>query len=153
MPRRQEFPRPSQKRAAQANHGADAEPLELRLGHCAFAEMDQLALRVLPKRRYECTEWAVAEVRVEYHVNIGGHSYSVPCQHTHAQVEVCVTRATAEIFQRGQRMASHALCACKGRHTTTAAHMPAAHREMARQERGHADGGGRRRGTALRGAG
>ena len=97
----------------------------------AFAEMDLPALRALPERPYEYAEWKVARVGVDYHVDIAGHYYSVPCQHARAEVDVRVTRATVEIFQRGQRIASHALCAFKGRHTTIAAHMPAAHREVA----------------------
>ena len=96
----------------------------------AFAEMDRPALRALPERSYEYAKWAVTRVGVDYHVDIGGHYYSVPCQHARAQVDVRVTRATVEIFLRGQRIASHALCAFKGRHTTIAAHMPAAHREV-----------------------
>jgi transposase len=73
----------------------------------------------------------VARVSVDYHVEIDGHYYSVPCQHARAQVDVRVTKATVEVFQRGQRIASHAYCAFKGRHTTIDAHMPTAHREVA----------------------
>ena len=52
-------------------------------------------------------------------------------QHARAQVRVRITRTTVEVFQRGQRIASHLLCAFKGRHTTVATHMPPAHREVA----------------------
>ena len=97
----------------------------------AFAEMDQPALRALPEQHYEYAEWKVARVGVDYHVEVDGHYYSVPCQHARAQVDVRMTRSTVEVFQRGQRIASHAQCAFKGRHTTVAAHMPPAHREVA----------------------
>jgi transposase len=97
----------------------------------AFAEMDQPALRPLPQRRYEYAEWKVARVGIDYHVEIDGHYYSVPCEHARVQVDVRVTKATVEVFQRGQRIASHAYCTVKGRHTTIDAHMPAAHREVA----------------------
>lgn len=97
----------------------------------AFAEMDQPALRPLPQQRYEYAEWKVARVGVDYHVEIDGHYYSVPCQHARAQVAVRVTKATVEVFQRGQRIASHAYCTFKGRHTTIETHMPTAHREVA----------------------
>lgn len=97
----------------------------------AFAEMDQPALRPLPQQRYEYAEWKVARVGVDYHVEIDGHYYSVPCQHARAQVDVRVTKATVEVFQRGQRIASHAYCTFKGRHTTIETHMPTAHREVA----------------------
>ena len=55
----------------------------------------------------------------------------MPCQHARAQVNVGVTRSTVEVFQRGQSIASHAPCTFEGRHTTVAARMPTAHREVA----------------------
>jgi transposase len=97
----------------------------------AFAEMDQPALRALPALPYEYAAWKVARVGVDYHVEVDGHFYSVPCQHARAQTDVRVTKATIEIFLRGQRVASHACSTFKGRHTTIDAHMPAAHREVA----------------------
>jgi transposase len=97
----------------------------------AFAEMDQPALQALPMLRYEYAEWKVARVGVDYHVEVDGHYYSVPCQHARAEVDVRVTKTTVELFQRGRRIASHLYCAFKGRHTTIDAHMPAAHREVA----------------------
>ncbi|NHZ43644.1 hypothetical protein F1609_26270 [Massilia sp. CCM 8693] len=42
-----------------------------------------------------------------------------------------MTRTTVEVFQRGQRIASHVQCAFKGLQTTIAVHMPPAHREVA----------------------
>lgn len=47
------------------------------------------------------------------------------------QLDVRLTAATIEVFRRGQRVASHVRSHSKGRHTTTAEHMPAAHREYA----------------------
>lgn len=97
----------------------------------AFAEMDQPALRPLPQQRYEYAEWKVARVGVDYHVELDGHYYSVPCQHARVQVDVRATKSTVEVFLHGLRIASHVYCAFKGRHTTIDAHMPAAHREVA----------------------
>ena len=97
----------------------------------AFAEMDQPALRALPLSAYEYAEWKLARVGVDYHVEADGHYYSVPCLHARQQVDVRLTAAIVEIFQRGVRLASHTRCAFKGRHTTIDAHMPPAHRAMA----------------------
>ncbi len=55
----------------------------------------------------------------------------MPYQHARAEVDVRVTKATVELYQRGQRIASHVYCTFKGRHTTIDAHMPEAHREVA----------------------
>ena len=97
----------------------------------AFAEMDQPALQALPERPYEYAEWDVARVGVDYHVDVDGHYYSVPCQHARAEVDVRVTKGTVEVFRRGQRIASHVHSPFKGRHTTIDGHMPPAHREVA----------------------
>ncbi len=45
-----------------------------------FAEMGQPALRPLPQTDHEYAEWEVARVGVDYHVEVDGHYYSVPCQ-------------------------------------------------------------------------
>lgn len=97
----------------------------------AFAEMDQPAMRALPVATYEYAEWKVARVGVDYHVEVAGHYYSVPCLYARSQVDVRMTRTKVEVFQRGQRIASHAQCDFQGRHTTIDAHMPPAHREVA----------------------
>ncbi|MFC6522965.1 IS21 family transposase [Undibacterium arcticum] len=97
----------------------------------AFAEMDQPALRPLPEKAYEYAEWKLARVGIDYHVDVGGHYYSVPCQFARQQVDVRTTATTVEVFHRGTRLASHVHCTFKGRHTTIDAHMPPAHRAVA----------------------
>lgn len=97
----------------------------------AFAEMDQPALRPLPQIDYEYVEWTVVRVGVDYHMEVDGHYYSLPCQHARAQVRVRMRLATVGLLQRGQRIASHVQCALKGQNTTVASHMPPAHRALA----------------------
>lgn len=72
--------------------------------------MDQPALHVLPERRYEYDEWKVVRVGVDYHVEVDGHYYSVSCRHARAGDNVLVIKTTVELFQRGQRVASHVYC-------------------------------------------
>ena len=98
--------------------------------------MDQPAPRALPEQHYEYAEWKAAWVGVDYHVEVNGHSYSGPCQCAWAQVDVRTTRTTVEVFQRSQRVASHAQCSFKGRHTTLAAHMPPAQHVVPAEMRG-----------------
>ena len=69
--------------------------------------MDQPALHVLSERRYEYAEWKVVRAGVDYHVEVDGHYYSEPSRHARAEVNVRVTKTTVELFQRGQRVASH----------------------------------------------
>jgi transposase len=97
----------------------------------AFAEMDLPALRALPLKAYEYAEWKLARVGVDYHVEADGHFYSVPCKHARQQVDVRLTGAIVEMFQRGVRLTSHLRSTFKGRHTTIDDHMPPAHRAMA----------------------
>ena len=93
-----------------------------------FEKLERSALKPLPATRFVYGEWARAKVNVDYHVEIDGHYYSVPHMHLHAHVDVRVSAGTVEILLDGRRVASHARSFQRGRHTTTAEHMPAAHR-------------------------
>lgn len=96
----------------------------------AFAELDQAALRPLPGSRYEYAEWTVASVGADYHVEVAGHYYSVPFRFARQKVDVRMSASTIEVFQRGQRIASHLRSHAQGRHTTLDAHMTPAHQAV-----------------------
>ena len=96
-----------------------------------FASVDQPALKPLRADRYEFAEWKVATVGIDYHVEAGGHYYSVPYRHARQKVELRLTAGTVEIFQKGERLASHPRSVAKGRHTTTDAHLAPAHQLVA----------------------
>lgn len=96
-----------------------------------FEQIDRPALRPLPAQPYVFAEWRHARVHIDYHVGVDGHYYSVPYLLIGQQLDVRLTASTVEILRRGQRVASHVRSYSKGRHTTTAEHMPAAHREYA----------------------
>jgi transposase len=70
-------------------------------------------------------------VHIDYHVEVGGHFYSVPYQLVKHQLEVRLTAQTVECFHANQRVASHLRSLLKGRHTTQTEHMPKSHREHA----------------------
>ena len=65
---------------------------------------------------------------IDYHVELDGHYYSVPHALVRKTVEARITDVTVEILHAGRRVASHPRCDTRGRHTTVAEHMPAAHR-------------------------
>lgn len=96
-----------------------------------FEGVDQPALKPLRAERYEFAEWKVATVGIDYHVEAAGHYYSVPYRHARQKVDVRLTAGTVEIFQKGERIASHPRSAARGRHTTTDAHLAPAHRKVA----------------------
>lgn len=94
----------------------------------AFAELDRPALKPLPGRRYQPSDWEKSKVHIDYHVQFEDRFYSVPCALVGARVEVRATAATVEILFRGQRVASHVRSyARKGSFVTLDAHKPQRH--------------------------
>lgn len=96
-----------------------------------FETVDRPALKPLPLIRHEFSEWKVARVGIDYHVELERHYYSVPYQYARAQVDLRFTVATVEVFTKGERIASHARSALAGHHTTVAAHLAPAHQQVA----------------------
>ena len=95
-----------------------------------FERLDRPALRPLPASPYVFAEWKTVRVHIDYHVEVGGHYYSVPHALVRRQLDARVTARTVECFHRGQRVASHVRSARRGRHTTAPEHMPEQHRQM-----------------------
>lgn len=94
-----------------------------------FEELDRPALRPLPATRYEFATWKIATVsKLDYHVEVDHHYYSVPHQHVGERTDVRMSATTVEVFLRGQRIASHLRSSVHGKHTTTSEHMPESHR-------------------------
>jgi transposase len=96
-----------------------------------FEQIDRPALRSLPTTHYVFAEWKHARVHIDYHIAVDDHYYSVPYSLIGQQLDVRLSAHTVEVFQRGQRVASHVRSPDKGRHTTVAEHMPTSHREYA----------------------
>jgi transposase len=93
-----------------------------------FDAVEKNALRPLPVEPYVYAEWKVCRVGIDYHVDVGGHYYSVPYRYLRAQVDVRIAARTVEIFLKGERIGAHMREATCGRHTTQDDHMPEAHR-------------------------
>jgi len=93
-----------------------------------FAEIDAPALLPLPMQRYEMAHFKTVKVHIDYHVEVERHRYSVPHALVGQVLEARVTTCVVELMHRGQRVASHVRNSRQGSFTTTAAHMPAAHR-------------------------
>jgi transposase len=93
-----------------------------------FDELDQPALRPLPREPYEFATWKKARVNIDYHVEFERHYYSVPYQLAGQVAEVRATATTIEVFSNNKRVASHQRSYIAARHTTESAHMPDSHR-------------------------
>ncbi len=69
----------------------------------AFEKIDRPALRPLPERRYEYAEWKRTTLGPDYHVEVDGHYYSVPCRLIRMKVDLRLTRKVIECFYKGTR--------------------------------------------------
>jgi len=96
-----------------------------------FAEREAPLLRPLPAEPFTYRTRKLATVHIDYHVELGGHYYSVPYHLARQRVELRFDARTVEVYHDGQRFAAHPRSLVKGRATTDAAHRPAAHRAQA----------------------
>jgi transposase len=96
-----------------------------------YETLEKPALNPLPPIPYEFAEWKKVRVNIDYHVEIQKHYYSVPYQLLHQELEARITCAVAEIFHKGQRVASHVRSWAQGGYSTLREHMPKNHREYA----------------------
>jgi transposase len=96
-----------------------------------FTLLDQPALNPLPVRPYELGLWSRARVNLDYHIAFEDRFYSVPYTFLKQEVEVRATSALLEIFQGGQRIASHVRGGQKYGASTQPEHMPQAHKRQA----------------------
>jgi len=96
-----------------------------------FERLDRPVLRPLPATPFEYGEWKIARVKLDYHIELRAHYYSVPFTLVHEAVDVRFSATTVEIFHRGDRVAMHRRSHSRGAHTTIAAHMPKAHQAHA----------------------
>jgi transposase len=95
-----------------------------------FEALDRPALRPLPAARYELARWKLCRVNIDYHVEVERHSYSVPYQLVHEEVEARFTASVVEVYHKGHRVASHPR-RFDHQPATLAEHMPSSHRAHA----------------------
>jgi transposase len=100
----------------------------------AFEQLDKPALSPLPQHPYTLATWKKAKVNVDYHIEVGGHYYSVPHKLIRQQVDIRMAQHTIEVFHHGIRVALHQrapdLPRYKGKHTTVSEHMPESHQRQ-----------------------
>jgi transposase len=97
-----------------------------------FEAVERAALKPLPSEPYVVGHWAIgATVNLDYHVAIERNFYSVPHALVRKRVDVFITRASVQIFHRGERAASHVRHVGHNHWTTLGEHMPPAHSAVA----------------------
>jgi transposase len=92
-----------------------------------YQKLDRPALQPLPPQPYVFAEWKKDRVRLDYHVEVDGHYYSVPYPLAQQPVEIRYTAATVEVLYRGKRVASHARSYEKPGTSTETSHQPKSH--------------------------
>jgi transposase len=92
-----------------------------------YERLDRPALQPLPSHPYVFAEWKKERVRLDYHVEVEGHHYSVPYQLAQQVVEIRYTATSVEVLYRGKRVASHARSHEQPGTTTETSHQPKSH--------------------------
>ena len=77
--------------------------------HTFFTQLDQPALRPLPVAPYVYAEWKPARVPIDYHIEVQGHDYSVPCTLIKKQVDVRITAHRPEVHRQTGEWSSQRL--------------------------------------------
>jgi transposase len=96
-----------------------------------FERLDRPALKPLPAQRYELAQWKTCKPNIDYHVEVDHNFYSVPSALKDEELEARFTHTTVEVWFKDERIASHPRLRGRGRYSTVAEHMPAAHRAYA----------------------
>ena len=99
----------------------------------AFETIDRPALQPLPESRFEYAEWKRVTLAPDYHVDVDGHYYSVPCRLIGRKVDVRITQNAVECFYKGTRVASHLRSHAEGKQTTVNEHRPLSHQRYLEQ--------------------
>ncbi len=96
-----------------------------------FETLEVPELNATTRARYEYVNFKLARVNINYHVEVDGHNYSVPYTMVQKQVEIRYGDAVIEVFNKGERVASHPRSYSKGGYTTLGEHMPPSHQKYA----------------------
>jgi len=94
-----------------------------------FELLDKPALQPLPKTPYQYTEFKLARVNIDYHVEFEKSYYSVPHHLVKHQVEIQATRESIAAIFKGKQVARHPRSHRPGSFTTDSNHMPHSHRQ------------------------
>jgi transposase len=94
----------------------------------AFEQLDQPALRALPRHPYRFVEIKPVKVNIDYHVQYQGHHYSVPHPYVGETLELHAGEHLISLYFRQRQVATHPRAYRPGT-TTAPGHMPERHRK------------------------
>jgi len=79
------------------------DPDQLKSGVVVASRLDRPELTALPRDRFIHGDWSRATVKLDYHVNVDHHDYSVPYQRATDEVWIRLAAATVEVFYKSKR--------------------------------------------------
>jgi len=94
----------------------------------AFEQLDQPALRPLPRHPYRYVEIKSVKVNIDYHIQYQQHHYSVPHQYVGETLELHASNRLMTLYFRQKTIASHPRKYYPG-FTTEPHHMPKRHQK------------------------
>ncbi|MCH7940157.1 MAG: IS21 family transposase [Candidatus Marinimicrobia bacterium] len=99
--------------------------------HELYLELDQPALKPLPRHPYIYRAFKECRVNIDYHIQLEKAFYSVPYQLTGRVVTVRYSETTVEVYHEHTRVAVHRRLYRRGSYSTHKEHMASAHRAYA----------------------
>lgn len=110
----------------------NAKPFHKKEGsrQSLFLGEEKPLLAPLPATSFELSQWKIATVQFNYHIQVEKMHYSVPYEYIKHKVDVKMTKNVIEIFFNQNRIASHPrLYGRVGQYSTIEIHMPEDHRK------------------------
>lgn len=110
------------------------EPFQKKEGsrRSVFAEEEFSYLNPVREPAYQLTEWRIAKVQLNYHIQVERNYYSVPYEYVQCDVEVRLTKNLIEVYFNHSRISSHKRIHNKvNQYSTLHDHMPDHHRRYA----------------------
>ncbi|WP_203249336.1 IS21 family transposase [Sporosarcina beigongshangi] len=94
-----------------------------------FEVEEKSYLQPLPQTRYKLSEWKIAKVQLNYHIQVERMYYSVPYDYVRESVDVRLTTDLIEVYFKEARIASHKRLQGEfSQYSTNTDHMPDNHR-------------------------
>ena len=116
------------------------EPFQKKEGsrRSVFEEEELSYLIPVRQPAYQLTEWRIAKVQLNYHIQVERNYYSVPYEYVQCDVEVRLTKNLIEVYFNQSRISSHKRINNKtNQYSTLHDHMPDHHRMYAEHTPGN----------------
>lgn len=82
----------------------------------------------LPEHPFELSEWKMATVQLNYHIQVDKMNYSIPYEYVGKKVEVKLTKDTITVYYKKNQICQHKrLYGHRNQYSTNDAHMPKNH--------------------------